>query len=481
MHQHRSAMAEVVERVRQETGPAQPARARLLLALRAAAGAVARAGRQRPPRGARRRRPPRASCWSRSASSPTTWRSSTTSTPRRWRPPSKLGLPAVRAATPGVDPRFVAMVRDLLVERAAAERGEDPPRAAVGSLQAWWDLLQRRLLPQPPRRTPAGARRCRVVTAAPIEQRRAARPRARRRPRGRRAGPRAAPGGDVDVAATKSSAVDVVTEADRDERGADPRPDPRRPPRRRVPRRGGRRRRGHHRRCAGSSTRSTAPSTSSTASRSTPSRSPPSSTARSSPGWCSTSRPATEYTAVRSSAATAVDVARGRRADRRTGRRAAGRAAGRHRLQLRTRGPRAPGRRRRAGCCRTIRDIRRMGSCALDLCRVAEGTSTATSRRGSTRGTTPPAPWSPGAPGPLSSSTRAASEGRDAVICAPEHGFRTFRDAVGGRRVPRRSRGNSSPVPAVRATRRGTGVRKVPADGAQSGADDDDDLQHSRT
>ena len=39
----------------------------------------------------------------------------------------KLGLPAVRAATAGVDPRFVAMVRDLLVERAATERGEDPP------------------------------------------------------------------------------------------------------------------------------------------------------------------------------------------------------------------------------------------------------------------------------------------------------------------------------------------------------------------
>ena len=41
---------------------------------------------------------------------------------------AELDLPAVRAATPGVDPRFVALVRDLLVERAAVERGEQPAR-----------------------------------------------------------------------------------------------------------------------------------------------------------------------------------------------------------------------------------------------------------------------------------------------------------------------------------------------------------------
>jgi ferrochelatase len=45
----------------------------------------------------------------------------------------RLGMNVVRAATAGVDPRFVAMVRDLVVERAAAERGERPTRAAVGS------------------------------------------------------------------------------------------------------------------------------------------------------------------------------------------------------------------------------------------------------------------------------------------------------------------------------------------------------------
>jgi ferrochelatase len=49
----------------------------------------------------------------------------------------EIGLPFVRAATAGVDPRFVAMVRDLLLERSAAERGESPQRAAVGSDPAW--------------------------------------------------------------------------------------------------------------------------------------------------------------------------------------------------------------------------------------------------------------------------------------------------------------------------------------------------------
>ena len=49
----------------------------------------------------------------------------------------RLGLAAARAATPGVDPRFVALVRDLLVERAAAERGESPAQRTVGDLPAW--------------------------------------------------------------------------------------------------------------------------------------------------------------------------------------------------------------------------------------------------------------------------------------------------------------------------------------------------------
>jgi ferrochelatase len=51
----------------------------------------------------------------------------------------RLGLDAVRAATSGTDPRFVAMVRDLLVERAAVERGTRVDRAAVGTWPACWD------------------------------------------------------------------------------------------------------------------------------------------------------------------------------------------------------------------------------------------------------------------------------------------------------------------------------------------------------
>jgi ferrochelatase len=51
----------------------------------------------------------------------------------------KLRLPMARAATPGTDPRFVTMLRDLVLERAAAERGEDPPRPCVGKLGPGWD------------------------------------------------------------------------------------------------------------------------------------------------------------------------------------------------------------------------------------------------------------------------------------------------------------------------------------------------------
>ncbi|HEX6515114.1 MAG TPA: ferrochelatase [Nocardioidaceae bacterium] len=52
----------------------------------------------------------------------------------------KLGVEFARAATAGLDPRFVAMVRDMLLERAAAERGEDTERAATGTLPPSWDV-----------------------------------------------------------------------------------------------------------------------------------------------------------------------------------------------------------------------------------------------------------------------------------------------------------------------------------------------------
>ncbi|MDB1088803.1 ferrochelatase [Streptomyces sp. ACA25] len=47
---------------------------------------------------------------------------------------AELGLPVVRSATVGSDPRFVAALRDLVLERAAAERGESPQRCALGAL-----------------------------------------------------------------------------------------------------------------------------------------------------------------------------------------------------------------------------------------------------------------------------------------------------------------------------------------------------------
>ncbi|MFN8195108.1 MAG: ferrochelatase [Nocardioidaceae bacterium] len=67
----------------------------------------------------------------------------------------RLGLPATRAATPGLDPRFVAMVRDLLLERAAAERGTDVRRTAVGSLPAPPDLCAVGCCPNPRAARPA--------------------------------------------------------------------------------------------------------------------------------------------------------------------------------------------------------------------------------------------------------------------------------------------------------------------------------------
>jgi ferrochelatase len=60
----------------------------------------------------------------------------------------EIGLPFARAATAGLDPRFVAMVRDLLLERSAVERGESPERAAVGA-DAAWDVCAAGCCPNP--------------------------------------------------------------------------------------------------------------------------------------------------------------------------------------------------------------------------------------------------------------------------------------------------------------------------------------------
>ncbi len=66
----------------------------------------------------------------------------------------EIGLPFARAATAGLDPRFVAMVRDLLLERSAAERGEQPERAAEGS-DAVWDVCPVGCCPNPRGARPA--------------------------------------------------------------------------------------------------------------------------------------------------------------------------------------------------------------------------------------------------------------------------------------------------------------------------------------
>jgi protoporphyrin/coproporphyrin ferrochelatase len=51
----------------------------------------------------------------------------------------EAGIAFARAATAGTGPRFVALVRDLLLERAAVERGDDVARAALGELGPSWD------------------------------------------------------------------------------------------------------------------------------------------------------------------------------------------------------------------------------------------------------------------------------------------------------------------------------------------------------
>ncbi|MFC9729843.1 ferrochelatase [Streptomyces roseolus] len=53
---------------------------------------------------------------------------------------AELGLPVRRSATVGADPRFAAAVRDLVLERAATERGARAERCALGALGPSHDL-----------------------------------------------------------------------------------------------------------------------------------------------------------------------------------------------------------------------------------------------------------------------------------------------------------------------------------------------------
>ncbi|ALV32825.1 ferrochelatase [Streptomyces sp. CdTB01] len=70
----------------------------------------------------------------------------------------ELGLPMRRSATVGADPRFAAAVRDLILERAATERGEEPAVCALGTLGASHNLCPVGCCPaRAPRPAAAGA------------------------------------------------------------------------------------------------------------------------------------------------------------------------------------------------------------------------------------------------------------------------------------------------------------------------------------
>ncbi|MFJ3877304.1 ferrochelatase [Streptomyces sp. NPDC090077] len=71
---------------------------------------------------------------------------------------AELGLPAERSATVGADPRFAAAVRELVLERAARERGERPEECWVGTLGQSHDLCAVGCCPaRAPRPAAAGA------------------------------------------------------------------------------------------------------------------------------------------------------------------------------------------------------------------------------------------------------------------------------------------------------------------------------------
>ncbi|KRV51427.1 ferrochelatase [Wenjunlia vitaminophila] len=68
-----------------------------------------------------------------------------------------LDLPVTRARTVGAHPGFVAAVRQLVLERAAAERGEQPSRPALGALGPSHDICPLGCCPNPRARRPAAA------------------------------------------------------------------------------------------------------------------------------------------------------------------------------------------------------------------------------------------------------------------------------------------------------------------------------------
>jgi len=68
---------------------------------------------------------------------------------------ARLGLPFARAATVGIDPVFVAAIRDLVLERAARERGEQPESKALSTLGTMPDVCRAGCCPNPRGNKPA--------------------------------------------------------------------------------------------------------------------------------------------------------------------------------------------------------------------------------------------------------------------------------------------------------------------------------------
>jgi ferrochelatase len=67
----------------------------------------------------------------------------------------RLGIDLRRSATAGTDRRFAAMVRDLLLERAAVERSEPVVRASEGEIGPLWDRCPVGCCPNPRADRPA--------------------------------------------------------------------------------------------------------------------------------------------------------------------------------------------------------------------------------------------------------------------------------------------------------------------------------------
>ncbi len=73
---------------------------------------------------------------------------------------TSLGIRTVRAATVGTDPRFVAMIVELMEERRSARHNASPLRLNLSSLGVWPDACRAECCPRPlggPAAGPAGA------------------------------------------------------------------------------------------------------------------------------------------------------------------------------------------------------------------------------------------------------------------------------------------------------------------------------------